>query len=141
MPIAAEANLSLTKQPSITTPTAGTSFTWTLVAHNNGPSDAAGPLTVTDTLPPYQTYLSAAAPWDCTPGPRANRPHRQQTVTCTLDSGLAVNTDTEPLHDTGPAVCGRPGRKLKPTRPPSPHPHPAIPARAVAPSKCNARPD
>jgi large repetitive protein len=97
VPIAAEANLSLTKQPSTTTPTAGTSFTWTLVAHNNGPSDAADPLTVTDTLPAFETYLSAGAPWSCIPGSPPATPTDQQTVTCTLDSGLAVNADAPPL--------------------------------------------
>lgn len=96
--VAAEANLSLTKQPSTVTPTAGTSFTWTLVAHNNGPSNAAGDLTVTDTLPAFETYLSAGAPWDCTPGPVPAAPTDQQAVTCTLAGGLAVNADAEPLN-------------------------------------------
>ena len=68
------------------------------MAHNNGPSDAAGPLTITDPLPAYETYLSVAAPWTCTPGPPPATPTEQQTVTCTLDAGLAVGADAAALQ-------------------------------------------
>ena len=98
VPVAAEANLTLTKQASTATPTAGTLFTWTLVAHNDGPSDAAGPLTITDTLPAYETYLSAAAPWACSPGPTPPAPTDRQTITCTLLAGLPAGADAPSLR-------------------------------------------
>ncbi len=98
LPVIARANLALTKTPSTTTPLAGTSLTWTMTAHNNGPSDAAAPLTLTDTLPPYETYLSAAPPWNCTPSPPPTSPAGQQTITCTLAAGLAVGANTPVLR-------------------------------------------
>ena len=55
----AKADLSLVKTPKTGTVAAGGTFTWNLAVHNDGPSDAAAPITVTDTLPGYQSYLSA----------------------------------------------------------------------------------
>ncbi len=92
VPIQARADLSLAKTPKTGTGTAGDSYTWHLAVHNDGPSDAAGPITVTDTLPGYQTYLSASAGWDCTAS--TSDP---QTVTCTLVSGLASGADAPVL--------------------------------------------
>jgi large repetitive protein len=97
LPVVAEANLTLTKQPSTSTPVAGTSFIWTMTTHDNGPSDAAAPLTLTDTLPPDETYLSAVPPWKCTAGPPPTSASGQQNVTCTLDAGLAVGADAPAL--------------------------------------------
>jgi large repetitive protein len=98
VPVVALANLALTKQSNNPTPLAGTSFIWTMTAHNNGPSDAAAPLTLTDMLPPYQTYLSAAPPWQCTAEPPPSAPTGQQTVTCTLASALAVGANAPRLR-------------------------------------------
>ena len=71
VPVVDQAVLALQKEPSTPSPTAGTSFTWTLVAHNGGPSDAAGPLTITDTLPPYETYLERGGAVELRSGPAA----------------------------------------------------------------------
>ena len=46
---------------------AGTTTTFTIAVENDGPSDAQGPLTVTDTLPDGLSFVSAAAPWVCAP--------------------------------------------------------------------------
>jgi large repetitive protein len=100
VPVVARADLALTKTQSVDSPIAGTTFTWTLTAHNNGPSDAAAPLTVTDTLPAYETYVSAADPWSCTAGPPPLQPTDTQDVSCTLNAGLAVGADAPALHIT-----------------------------------------
>ncbi len=70
--------------------TAGTDVTYTLAVSNLGPSDAAGPITVADTLPSTETFVSGtggtgAQSWTCTAtgGP-------PQAVTCTLPGPLAV---------------------------------------------------
>lgn len=95
VPVQARADLTITKTPKDGTVVAGKNFTWHLAVTNDGPSDAGGPLTVTDTLPGYQSYLSASAPWSCTaddaPTPPAAGAH--QTVTCTLAAGLAAKAD------------------------------------------------
>ncbi|SOD70698.1 uncharacterized repeat protein (TIGR01451 family)/fimbrial isopeptide formation D2 family protein [Jatrophihabitans sp. GAS493] len=90
VPVIAQANLELTKTPSTATPVAGTTFRWTLSAKNNGPSDAAGPLTITDTLPAYQSYVANIGGWTCDAGAAPATPTDRQTVTCTIPSGLAV---------------------------------------------------
>ncbi len=76
VPVEAQANLTLTKQPSDATPAAGTSFSWTLVAHNDGPSDAAGPLTITDTLPAYRDVPERGRPVGVQSGAGATCPDR-----------------------------------------------------------------
>jgi uncharacterized repeat protein (TIGR01451 family) len=70
--------------------TAGTDGAYTITVDNIGPSDAAGPVTVTDTLPAGETFVSAAGTgWTCGDA--------GQTVTCTLAAGLAAGT-------TAPAI-------------------------------------
>src|SRR5207248_8230898 len=51
----AQADLSITKSHSGDF-TAGSPGTYTLAVHNAGPSDAQGPVTITDTLPTGETY-------------------------------------------------------------------------------------
>lgn len=134
VPVVAQANLTLTKQPSTPTPVAGTSFTWTMVAHDQGPSDAAGPLTLTDQLPSYESYLSASSPWQCTAGPVPTTPTGQQSVTCTLARGLAAGADAPrspcwcrsrltprpAARPTPPRSARRPRARRAPPRPASP---------------------
>lgn len=100
VPVQAEADLTLTKTPKTGTVTAGGTYTWNLAVHNDGPSDAGSPLTVTDTLPGYQTFLSADPAWSCTasaaPSPPSATDH--QTVTCTLAQVLAAGADAPALH-------------------------------------------
>ncbi len=70
--------------------TAGQTGDESIEVHNNGPLDAAGPITVTDTLPAglsFDSVSSGGADWSCTPA--------GQVVTCThpvtLTSGATSN--------------------------------------------------
>ena len=66
--VEASADLVLTKTHEGEQPVrAGTSTTYRIAVENLGPSDAQGPLTVTDTLPDGLTFVSAGAPWVCAP--------------------------------------------------------------------------
>ena len=78
--VIARADLELVKSHATGTATAGAPTDFTLAVTNHGPSDAVAPLTIVDTLPAGLSYLSASAPWSCTPG--------GATVTCTLAQGL-----------------------------------------------------
>ena len=66
---------------------------------NTGPSDASAPLTVTDVLPSYQTFVSASGPWTCTAdaAPNPPTPGAHQTVTCALASVLAAGASAPGL--------------------------------------------
>ncbi len=60
---------------------AGADATYTLAIANNGPSDATGPITATDELPPGTNLVSATGQvWSCT--------QTANTVTCTRAAGL-----------------------------------------------------
>jgi uncharacterized repeat protein (TIGR01451 family) len=68
--------------------TVGTNGVYTLTVRNNGPSDAAGTITVTDTLPAGLTYVSASGTgWTCGAA--------GQAVTCTRPGPL-TNGATAP---------------------------------------------
>jgi uncharacterized repeat protein (TIGR01451 family) len=56
--VSASADLSITKSDSADPATVGTDLTYTIVATNNGPSDATG-VTITDPLPAGTTFVSA----------------------------------------------------------------------------------
>ncbi|MGD0833546.1 MAG: hypothetical protein ABSA40_03855 [Candidatus Dormibacteria bacterium] len=61
--------------------TAGSDGIYLLTVGDNGPSDAAGPVTVSDTLPSAETYVSGmGADWSCSAA--------LQVVTCTDADGL-----------------------------------------------------
>lgn len=89
------ADLSLTKAhsgPAV----AGTDFSWTLLVANDGPDPAAGPFTVTDTLPAEVTPGTVAGTgWSCsTTG---------VTVTCTRTNAadtLAAGSSFPPIQVT-----------------------------------------
>ncbi len=86
------ANLALTKTATTSSFTAGQNGSYTLTATNNGPSDAAGPLTLTDTLPAGEIYVSATGTnWVCPAAPTTS------PFTCTLASGLAANQSAPPI--------------------------------------------
>ncbi len=55
---------------------AGDPVTFTMTATNAGPSDAVGPVTITDTMPDGMSFLSNAGPWTCS---------GSSPVSCTLD--------------------------------------------------------
>ncbi len=97
----ARADLALTKAAvdandnPITTTDAGTQLRYLLKVHNNGPSDAVGPLTIVDTLPAGFSYVSTAAggsAWSA-----AVDPTNAQRITFTRAAGLAAGADAENL--------------------------------------------
>ncbi|WP_408668788.1 hypothetical protein [Jatrophihabitans sp.] len=96
--VRAQAELALVVAPTRPQADAGESLGWQLTVSNTGPSDAAGPITVTDTLPSYQSYLSASGGWDCSAdaAPAPPSATARQTVTCALDQSLAVG-ETAPV--------------------------------------------
>lgn len=82
------ADLSLVKSHGTGTAVAGESTSFDLVVSNEGPSDNAGPITVTDTLPDQMSYLSANAPWSCVAG---------KALECTLTGGLTAGATAPTL--------------------------------------------
>lgn len=79
--VVARAALTLDKATTTPVVSAGTTATFTLAAGNDGPSDAAASVTLTDTLPDGLTYVSSStvggpAAWSCAAA--------GQTVTCEL---------------------------------------------------------
>ncbi len=67
---------------------AGSTGRWTVLVSNAGPDTAVGPFTVTDTVPPGVTLLSAAGTgWNCVPG--APLTCRRTDANETLASGAA----------------------------------------------------
>jgi uncharacterized repeat protein (TIGR01451 family) len=67
--------------------------TYSLIATNLGPSDADGPVTVSDTLPAVLTFLGATGTWwTCTGAPGV------ALVTCTLPAGLPAGSAGAPIE-------------------------------------------
>ena len=80
--------------------TVGVNGTYTLAVHNGGPSPAAGPLTVTDTLPAGLSFVSGTGPgWGCAAA--------GQVVTCTNPANLAAggNSSISLVVGVGPAAA------------------------------------
>ncbi len=104
-----EADLAITKSHT-TTAVAGSSLAYTLHVTNNGPSDVAGTITVTDPLPAGLTYDSATGTdWTCSyasatrlvtctaPGPLAARASAPDiTLNVTIDPGVGPATIVNP---------------------------------------------
>ena len=91
--------------------TAGDQGTYTIGVVNNGPSDAAGPLTVVDTLPAGETFVNTTgtpASWTCADA--------GATLTCTQAAGLAAGGQRPGHHRH------RRGRR-RPARPDHPDQH------------------
>ncbi|RBL91240.1 DUF7507 domain-containing protein [Chitinophaga flava] len=96
------ADLKVTKTVSNMAPPHGSDVTFTIVAGNNGPSDATG-ITVTDILPAGYTFKSAnastgnysATTGSWTIGQLANQATAQLTITATVNkTGSYANTAT-----------------------------------------------
>jgi uncharacterized repeat protein (TIGR01451 family)/fimbrial isopeptide formation D2 family protein len=67
----------------------GTDASYTLQVANAGPSDAAGPVLVTDALPAGETYVSGSGTgWSCSAS--------GQNVVCQLAAGLTAGTESSP---------------------------------------------
>jgi uncharacterized repeat protein (TIGR01451 family)/fimbrial isopeptide formation D2 family protein len=88
--IQTSADLALTKV-HVGTFEAGTDGVYDFTITNNGPSDAAGPLTLTDPLPAGETFVSVSAGWTCN--------LVAASEVCTDPSGLA-NGGTDTLSMT-----------------------------------------
>jgi uncharacterized repeat protein (TIGR01451 family) len=78
--VVSSADLSLTKAHTGAI-TAGSNVVYHFVALNSGPSGAAGPITITDTLPTGLSVVSASAGWSCTP--------TTGTVVCTNPASIS----------------------------------------------------
>ncbi len=78
--VISEADLGVAKSHPIDPVIAGDRMTFEIVVSNFGPSDAPGPIVVTDTLPPGFRYLGVDGPWRC--APRADSD--PQVVDCTF---------------------------------------------------------
>ena len=98
--VRAQADLALATSPTEPQAQAGATAGWQLAVRNTGPSDSAAPITVTDTLPGYQSYLSASGGWDCAAGPvpAPPSPAARQTVTCTRNQSLAAGESAPVLQ-------------------------------------------
>jgi uncharacterized repeat protein (TIGR01451 family)/LPXTG-motif cell wall-anchored protein len=70
--------------------TAGEQLVWTLQVTNNGPSDSAGPIVVTDSLPAGVSFVSATGTdWVCT--------ESGGDVACTRSDVLVAGDDAPPI--------------------------------------------
>jgi uncharacterized repeat protein (TIGR01451 family)/fimbrial isopeptide formation D2 family protein len=129
--VVAEADLELAKshdhpdEPVL----AGQSVTFTLKAHNNGPSDAQPNVKIVDTLPAGMTFAGSTGVWDCSatgqvvtcvlPGNAvvvAKQDAPALTITATIDAALDPTTTsltntavvssgtTDPVHDNNTAT-------------------------------------
>jgi uncharacterized repeat protein (TIGR01451 family) len=98
--VSLQADLGIVKSHTGTA-TAGEDLAFTLEVTNHGSSDSPAPITVSDSLPPGMTYVSASGGWNCSATGRV--------VTCTFASALPANdssTITLNVHlspDAGPA--------------------------------------
>jgi large repetitive protein len=116
--IQTSADLTLTKL-HVGTFEAGTNGVYDFTITNNGPSDAAGPLTLTDPLPAGETFVSVSAGWTCNlvagsevctnPSGLANGATDTLSMTVALASSVTVATLTNtatigsPTSDPAPA--------------------------------------
>jgi fimbrial isopeptide formation D2 family protein/uncharacterized repeat protein (TIGR01451 family) len=90
--IDAKADLAITKSHTGSF-TAGSQGTYTISIENNGPSDAVGPLSVTDTLPTGETLVSATGTgWSCGAVSGGQ-------FTCTNESGLTSGSFAQPITE------------------------------------------
>jgi uncharacterized repeat protein (TIGR01451 family) len=100
VPVRAEAGLALVTEPTRPQAQAGETAGWQLTVSNTGPSDSAAPITVTNTLPGYQSYLSSGGGWTCSAGPAPSPPSatEHQSVTCVLNQSLAAGATAPALQ-------------------------------------------
>ena len=107
------ADIALTKVVSNSTPNLGTNVTFTVGAHNNGPSNATG-VVVTDLLPAGLTLVSATASGSTTYssgtwtiGALANGANATLSIVATVNTTAATtNTATKTAEDQTDLVAG-----------------------------------
>lgn len=85
------ADLEITKTHT-GTPIAGAKVVYPITVHNIGPSDAQGPITVTDHLPAGTTFVSYDGEWNCVPD--------GADVECTTDQTIVSGDDGPALTIT-----------------------------------------
>ena len=101
--IDSNADLAITKSHTGSF-TAGSTGTYTISIENYGPSDAVGPLSVTDTLPSSETLVSATGTgWSCG-GVSAGQ------FTCTTASGLTSGSFAQPITELVATLRDRTGQ-------------------------------
>ena len=115
------ADLVLTKV-HVGTFEAGTNGTYNLTITNNGPSDAAGPLTLTDPLPAGETFVSVSAGWSCSlvvgsevctdPAGLVNGATRTLSMTVAIGSGVTVASLTNTATVSSPTTDPNPGNNV-----------------------------
>ena len=115
------ADLTLTKV-HVGTFEAGTNGTYNFTITNNGPSDAAGPLTLTDPLPAGETFVSISAGWTCTlvagsevctdPAGLVNGATRTLSMTVAIGSGVTVATLTNTATVSSPTTDPNPSNNV-----------------------------
>jgi LPXTG-site transpeptidase (sortase) family protein len=107
------ADVAITKTVSNATPNQGTNVTFTVTAHNNGPSAATG-VVVTDVLPAGLTLVSATASGTTTYsggtwtiGPLANGGNATLSIVATVTgTTLVTNSATKTAEDQTDTVPG-----------------------------------
>lgn len=106
--VATNADLTLTKTAQGAA-IAGKELTYLLTPHNEGPSDAHGPFTITDTLPDGMSYVSSSGAWVCDTD-RGD----DQVVVCTTPHEVTVvaGDDGPPLRLTVKIAPDRSGASL-----------------------------
>lgn len=91
-------DLSTSKESSVPLIAQDQEFVYTIAVRNNGPLDAQEnqTITVVDVLDPQLEYVAdaaAEAPWVCTATNTPWSAGNAQTVTCSLNEGIAANTN------------------------------------------------
>ena len=112
VPVIAQADLTLTKAATTAQVVAGEQVTWQLDVSNTGPSDAGGGITVTDTLPAFQTFVSNSAPWTCTASAVPTTPDDVQTVTCALPATLGAGLGAPALRIVAQVDTAAPAQEV-----------------------------
>ena len=115
------ADLTLTKV-HVGTFEAGTRDTYNFTITDNGPSDAAGPLTLTDPLPAGESFVSISAGWSCTllagsevctdPAGLVNGATRTLSMTVAIASGVTVATLTNTATVSSPTTDPNPSNNV-----------------------------
>jgi fimbrial isopeptide formation D2 family protein/uncharacterized repeat protein (TIGR01451 family)/LPXTG-motif cell wall-anchored protein len=119
--IQTSADLTLTKV-HVGTFRAGTDGVYDFTITNNGPSDAAGPLTITDPLPTGESFIGVSAGWTCAPvsgnevcaDPTglANGSTDTLSMTVAIASNVTVSTLTNTATVASPTSDPNPGNNV-----------------------------
>jgi fimbrial isopeptide formation D2 family protein/uncharacterized repeat protein (TIGR01451 family) len=119
--IQTSADLALTKV-HVGTFEAGTNGIYDFTITNNGPSDAAGPISISDPLPSGETFVSISAGWTCSvvagaevctdPTGIANGGSDSLSMTVAIASGVTVGTLDNTATVSSPTSDPTPGNNV-----------------------------